>query len=81
MRSAHGKTDLTPPPAHRPRAMNTTLEQELARLDISYALELAHTREVALRRQRNQELAARLYLESFLGGRPDIDDAFPKPKQ
>ena len=57
------------------------LDRELAKLDIAFALDIAHTREQALRRQRDQELAARLYLESFLGGRGDIDYDALKPKQ
>ena len=59
----------------------STLERELAQLDLAYALEIAHVREIALRRQRDQELAARLYLESFLGGRQDVDYDALKPKQ
>ena len=58
-----------------------TLERELAQLDFAYALEVAQVRESALRRQRDQELATRLYLESFLGGRQDIDYDALKPKQ
>lgn len=47
------------------------LERELARFDLEFVLEIVELREAALRRQRNQEIAARIYLESFLAGRDD----------